>query len=137
MNGRIMTLRRSLGLFSLIVNSLICFVIDFSLILLLNYYPMSSVVSVSTVLDIAFPTLIIFKVWDTFKMDKVIEGIYSVMGSAINFVYTFEPLAQKSVVLGKYRKHNLFHYFILLMHISHWHLLLLLYWHLKSTCIYR
>lgn len=32
-------------------------------------------------------------------MDNIIEGIYYVMGNAIDFVYTFEPLAEKTVVL--------------------------------------
>ena len=34
-------------------------------------------------------------------MDGIIEVVYGIMGKAIEVVYSYEPLAAKTVVLGK------------------------------------
>jgi hypothetical protein len=34
-------------------------------------------------------------------MDAITETVYSVMGSAIEMVYAYGPIAEKTVVLGK------------------------------------
>lgn len=34
-------------------------------------------------------------------MEAIKESVFHVMGEAIEFIYQFEPLAQKSVFLGK------------------------------------
>lgn len=40
-------------------------------------------------------------------MDGIVEAVYGVMGKTIEVVYSYEPLAAKTVVLGKHTRVSL------------------------------